>query len=233
MARTFSGSSQYMSVPLDLSRYAKLSVSFWMYWDSFANTNTICFEYGTTGGQFSMLPNGGNGQFTLTIGGGTAGAYWSDSFTRPAAAEWRHYLITMDRSVPAIQAYVNGVAQSLNTVNHGAGTYGNWANNTMYFMSRNGGSLFGAGRLAHVAFWGGVIYSLGEAQHLSKHVCPLKYPDNLVLYMPLVGNPYTRDPLYSPYGNSKMIPTYSGTSISKFPYDMPVVGTSTKIGVFS
>jgi len=57
-----SGGSARASVSIDLSSYTKLTVSFWLYWDSYTNTDLLAMEYGAnfaTNSGFLIDPSSG------------------------------------------------------------------------------------------------------------------------------------------------------------------------------
>ena len=57
-----SGSAAVASIAIDLSAYSKLTVSFWMYWNAFANDDALAMEYGanySTNNGFLIDPNSG------------------------------------------------------------------------------------------------------------------------------------------------------------------------------
>lgn len=193
MARKFAGSPDFASIPIDLSSFSLISVAFWMWWDTFAVENdNFAIEYTPTSSSnkgFFLDMNGSTGTHNALVGMGLgSGPVWRDGFTRPSAAAWHPYLFVFDRSTPANTVYVDGAAQSLTNETHSAGSYGNFANSTLYLMSRNGASLFGLGRMAEVAIWGGVALSPGEAARLARYRSPQEVrPDRLIFHMPIEG----------------------------------------------
>jgi len=60
--------------------------------------------------------------------------------------------------------YVDGVSQSLGYSQNNNNS-GNFANSTLNFMSRNGASHFGAGRLAEIGLWPGVLPMAGSLSY--------------------------------------------------------------------
>lgn len=157
----FDGTDDAASVPLDLSRYDKLTISFWMY-STFAFSMTL---------EHSTDYNANNGFAVYSDGSGaivvgytkTGNLYWVDSFPTPSASAWHHYTLTMDRANRANTAYVDGTLQTLTTVSHTATAGGNFANLTLYIMSRAGTTLFVAGRLNDLRFYNRIL-SASEAK---------------------------------------------------------------------
>lgn len=226
MSRKFNGTTDHASRALDLSAFSLVTMGFWLWWDAFANTDNLAFEFGTTnyaaGNGFLIDPNSGTpatGKFQIAMGLSTGLISWADSFTRPSAAAWHHYTMIFNRATPLNTVYVDGAPQTLTTVTHNAGTYGNFGSgSTLNFMCRNGASLFGAGRQADVAIWGGVALTAGEAKALAVGASPRTvHPDGIVFHPPLYGAD-SPEPDYS--GKQRSV-TLSGTSWAAHPGVMP------------
>lgn len=154
----FSGSSQSLNTTstLNLSAINKITVEFWLKWTTFANNDALAMEFtpafddGAHNG-FLIDPNQGSGGFAVGFSKPSGSPYWLDQFTRPTAGVWHHYAITMDRSTPVNLAYVDGASVTLSTFSHnGVGSFGNFDNSTLYFMSRAASTLFGAGSMDEV-----------------------------------------------------------------------------------
>ncbi len=217
MARTFNGSSDKGSVALNLSSFSVVSISCWLWWDAFANDNKMLFEYGSTtlgAGTISILPdNASPVGFALNFGlSTTGGQFWQDTFTRPSAAAWHHYLFVMNRATPSNAAWVDGVSQTLTAGTHFAGSYGNFGNLTLNIMCRNGTTLFGKGRLAEMAIWGGVALGTSYAKSLAAGSSPSEVDPTPTWYVPTLGN--SPEPDYS--GNRKSV-TITGTTVVAHP----------------
>lgn len=164
-----SGSAAVASMPLNLSAYTKATISFWLYWDAFANDNDLALELtsgGGVAGQLTVGPNTSIGRFQVAMASGPSN-YKAASFTRPAAGVWNHYYFTLDRTggagVLGITSYVNGsvVSQTSDFTQTLSGTA--FANSTLYVLSRNNASLFGAGRIQNLVIRGGHLGSELEA----------------------------------------------------------------------
>ncbi len=95
-----SGSAAVASIPLDLSPYRNLTISFWMRWDTFANNDALAMEHGENfvgNSGFLIDPNSAGGQFEVGVGSPEGKANdWSAP--RPTALAWHHYYITLDRT---------------------------------------------------------------------------------------------------------------------------------------
>jgi PKD domain len=86
---------------------------------------------------------------------GTDGTRNSIFFPRPSAGVWHHYVIAIDTNAAAsseITPYVDGeqVTGQQESSNIGQG---NFANSTLYLLSRDGNSLFGGGALSQLAIY--------------------------------------------------------------------------------
>lgn len=159
----FDGTDDAASVPLDLSGFDKLTISFWLY-SAFAVSMGMEHSpnYNVVDGFIVYLDGAG----TITIGyTKTGGLYWVDSFPTPSASVWHHYTLTMDRANRENTVRVDGTLQTLTTVAHTATAGGNFSNQTLYIMSRAGSSLFGAGRLNDLRFYNRIL-SATEAKTL-------------------------------------------------------------------
>jgi PKD repeat protein len=155
----FNGTSAAASADVNLSSTSKLTVEFWLKWNSYANNDALAMEFtpnfnGTSGG-FLVDPNAPEqgGKFGVGIGSGLArnNVY----FNRPTAGAWHHYAFVLDATAPAanqITPYVDGQAVAYTKADSGAGA-GAFANSQLYFMSRAASQLFGAGDLDEVAVY--------------------------------------------------------------------------------
>jgi len=176
-ARSFNGTSDAMSAAsVDLSGVNKITLVFWLYWDSFTNNDDLAMEFtanfsASTGG-FYLDPNSStSGTFELGLKG-DVGIY-SGHFPRPSAAAWHHYAIVFDKSqtVEIGAVYVDGASQTVTPISTNDNT-NNFASSTLYFMSRNASTLFGAGRMADAAIYPGIVFSADDINALAKGASP-------------------------------------------------------------
>jgi YD repeat-containing protein len=158
-AASFDGATGAASTALDLSAASQLTIEFWLNWSAYANDDDLAFEFtpnfNNNNGGFLIDPDAGEmgGKFGVGIGRGESrnNAY----FARPSAGAWHHYAIVFNTTAPAAQQitpYVDGKAISYEKLNSGIGA-GNFANSTLYFMSRAGSTLFGKGSLDEVSLY--------------------------------------------------------------------------------
>lgn len=225
MARTFNGTSDYGSVALNLSAYKTLSVYLAGWWDAFLNNDDFLMEYtpnSNSANGFFIDPNDSGGVFGFYLKDSGLAGFNSAFATRFSAGAWHRLLITMDRngtSAQQIQGYLDGADWGLTQVGTAA-CASNFDNSTLYIMSRGGVNLFGAGRLADLAIWGGVLLTNEEAAALtSGAVFPHSIrPERLINYEPVCGvdNP---EPDCSP-SNADM--TVVGTTRSRHPVLNPL-----------
>lgn len=177
-AVVFNGTTQYGQASVDLSAYNKITVSYWLYWDAFADDDDLAIEltpnFGMNIGGFFIDPNSAaphSGAFQIGFNAG-GGADNHADFPRPSAAAWHHCILEMDMGVNpnTTTVYVDNVLQTLSNVTAGTLTSNFFANSTLNFMSRNGTLLFGAGRMTSVRVYGkllsaqevSTIYALGR-----------------------------------------------------------------------
>lgn len=159
------GSSARASIALDLSAFSKLSVSFWLNWDSFSNNETFAFEFGgVINGGLTFEPNTWTGRATVYVR--SASSSGQKSISRPTGAAWHHYAIVTDRSIAGgVSAiYVDGESRSL-TTDSSTVVGGLYANSTLYLLSRAGTSNYGLGSLANIVFRGNYVLSQEEARY--------------------------------------------------------------------
>ncbi|HET9197317.1 MAG TPA: PKD domain-containing protein, partial [Solirubrobacterales bacterium] len=168
---SFDGLTSAAQANLNLSTTNKLTLEFWMKWDGFASDDDLAFEltpnFNSNAGGFLVDPNAPEegGKFGVGIGSGETRntAY----FTRPSAGQWHHYAFVMDATAPAAEQvvpYVDGAPVPYVKTKSGTGA-GNFANSTLYFMSRAASALFGAGDLDEVAIYNRALSASTISQH--------------------------------------------------------------------
>ncbi len=170
-AVSFNGTTSAAQAALNLSATNKLTLEFWMKWDGFVNDDDLAFEltpnFNSNPGGFLVDPNAPEegGKFGVGIGSGESRntAY----FTRPSAGQWHHYALVMDSAAPAAEQvipYVDGQPVPYVKTKSGTGA-GNFANSSLYFMSRAASALFGSGDLDEVALYSRALPASTIAQH--------------------------------------------------------------------
>ncbi len=175
-AAAFDGSNDTASAKLNLSGASQLTLEFWLNWSAYANNDRLAFEFtpnfNNTDGGFLVDPNAGElgGKFGVGIGRGESrnNAY----FERPSAGAWHHYALVFDTQAPAAQQvvpYVDGQPIAYEKTASGTGA-GNFANSTLYFMSRNAITLFGSGSLDEVAVYNRALSSSDVAAHFESSI---------------------------------------------------------------
>ena len=156
---SFDGSNDYVSAPVNLSGTNIASLSFWMKWNAYANDDDLAFEYTTnfTGvNAFIIDPNDSTPSRFSIIMSATGGYYNGGYITRPSAGVWHHYGVILNRTTGTangVTIYVDGVAQSMTQTYSSDFSSSNFDNSSLYFMSRGGSSLFGAGSLDDVRIY--------------------------------------------------------------------------------
>lgn len=174
-----------------------LSISFWLYWDAFANDDDIAVETqsvatgGASDSTFTVDPNAAAGSFLVGVIGGAGGSFVT--FTRPSAAAWHHYLVNIDvnSAIDIPTVYLDAASQVLTHTgaNNGVGSLIFSNTRKLNLMSRDNASLFGAGRIADVAVWTGVNLSGADATSLNGGASPTSIsPGNLLYYWKLCGD---------------------------------------------
>ncbi|MFZ1996062.1 MAG: N,N-dimethylformamidase beta subunit family domain-containing protein [Solirubrobacteraceae bacterium] len=161
-AVSFNGTSDSGAIPMDLSGSKTLTVEFWLKWNAYANDDALAMEYtpnfNNQAGGFLVDPNSSFGQFAVAIGQGSSRNI--ATFARPSAGVWHHYAFVLDTTQPGattIRPYVDGQTVSYTNQGYGGTGAGNFANSTLYLMSRDGNALFGNGTLGQVAIYSGAL----------------------------------------------------------------------------
>lgn len=155
-APVFNGSSSYGAVSVDLSALSTITISVWLWWDTYGTGDKLALEHTTNANSrnaFQVDPDDPTAVFVFGITGGGSG-YRQGSIVRPSAGAWHHYGVIMRRDGSLATVYVDGVAVSVsNRYSSGTVVSGNFTNSTLYLMSRAGLSLFGAGRMSGLAIF--------------------------------------------------------------------------------
>jgi PKD repeat protein len=170
-APSFDGVNDAASAALNLSGTSQLTVEFWLKWSNYASNDDLALEFTpnstNNSGGFFIDPNAGElgGRFGVGIGRLTSRntAY----FTRPSANTWHHYVFVFDSKAGSTQQvipYVDGQPVSYTKLNIGIGA-GNFANSTLYFMSRGTTSLFGKGNLDELAIYNRALTAAEISAH--------------------------------------------------------------------
>jgi len=170
-AISFNGTTSSGSVPMDLSSTSKVTVEFWLKWNAYANDDALAMEFtsnfNNSNGGFLVDPDApqNGGTFGVAIGAGSARN--NVFFARPSAGAWHHYAFVIDTSAAAanqITPYVDGQAVTYTKSDSGTGG-GNFANSTLYLMSRAGASLFGAGSMDELAVYNSALTASTISEH--------------------------------------------------------------------
>ncbi len=176
-AAAFDGSSGAAHASVDLSGTHELTVEFWMKWHAFAGDDRLALEFtpnfNDNPGGFLIDPDATPGSdFAVAVGQSYAGHNNNVLFERPSAEEWHYYAFVFDTEASGetqITPYVDGHAVSYTKGSSNTGE-GPFADSTLYWMSRDANTLFGAGSMQDLALYdttlsSGTIlehYALGE-----------------------------------------------------------------------
>jgi PKD repeat protein len=171
----FNGSSDYGSIPLDLSSTNKLTIEFWLKWNQYANDDSLAMEFtpnfNANSGGFLVDPNASQFGGTFGIAIGNTENRNSVFFARPSAGQWHHYALVIDTtagSAKVITPYVDGVPVATQQDSTGNGQ-GAFANSTLYLMSRGGTALFGGGSLDQLAIYNQTLSAGTVVQHYNSY----------------------------------------------------------------
>jgi hypothetical protein len=166
----FNGSSGAARASVNLSGTHELTVEFWMKWSAFAEDDHLALEFTSDfneyAGGFLVDPDASPGtDFAVSIGEG--GSRNTVYFERPSAGVWHYYAFVIDTEASAeteITPYVDGRAVSYTKSESGTGA-GNFANSTLFWMSRDASTLFGAGSMQDLALYDTTLSSSTVAEH--------------------------------------------------------------------
>ena len=161
-ALNFDGVNDYLrnSSTLDLTSTNVTTVSFWAKNSSFNNSDGIFLEsssnYNNNDGSILFNPNSStcSGQMLISIQDSvTTSKYRTECFNRPSAGVFHNYTVIYDNSTASgdIRLFIDGVEQTTqSTPDNTKDQSSNLGNQTWYFMSRAGSSLFNSGVLDEV-----------------------------------------------------------------------------------
>lgn len=169
-ARQTNGTNQCLSTvsTIDLSGGSGLfAIQLWLWWDAFSTNDDFALEYsvdvtGPSGGP-QIDPNNSTGGIAIAVGDATTPTnYEQQTVPQPSAGAWHHYVVNFDlvQNVGAnvFSVYIDNVEQT-RTLGNAQEVVSVAGGQTLYLMSRACATLFGAGRIAEVAIWKGVILS--------------------------------------------------------------------------
>jgi PKD repeat protein len=154
----FNGSTGAARASVNLSGTHELTVEFWMKWSTYGADDHLAMEFTPNfneyNGGFLVDPDATPGsEFAVSIGRGSS--VNTVFFKRPTAGEWHYYAFVINSEAPAaeeITPYVDGHAVTFTKSESGTGA-GNFANSTLFWMSRDASTLFGAGNMQDLALY--------------------------------------------------------------------------------
>ncbi len=169
----FNGSSGAARASVNLSGTHELTVEFWMKWSMFAEDDHLALEFTPNfneyAGGFLVDPDATPGtDFAVSIGEG--GSRNTVYFERPSAGAWHYYAFVLNTEAPAeteITPYVDGHTVSYTKSASGTGA-GSFANSTLYWMSRDASTLFGAGSMQDLALYEAALSAGAILEHYER-----------------------------------------------------------------
>ncbi|HVR05889.1 MAG TPA: LamG-like jellyroll fold domain-containing protein, partial [Solirubrobacteraceae bacterium] len=169
-AAAFNGSTGAAQASVDLSGTHKLTVEFWMKWSAYSSDDQLAMEFtpnfNENAGGFLVDPNASPGSdFAVSIG--ESASRNTVYFERPSAGVWHYYAFVIDSEAPAeneITPYVDGRAVSYTKTESGTGA-GNFADSTLFWMSRDASTLFGEGSMQDLALYETTLSASTIAEH--------------------------------------------------------------------
>ncbi len=172
---SFDGSSGAAQANVDLSGTHELTVEFWMKWSTYGSDDRLALEFTPNFnehvGGFLVDPDATPGSdFAVSVGKGSLSTANTVFFERPSAGAWHYYAFVIDTEAPGeteITPYVDGhtVAYTKSESDPGAGAF---ANSTLYWMSRDASTLFGAGSMQDLALYETTLSSGTILEHYER-----------------------------------------------------------------
>ncbi|MGH2941080.1 MAG: LamG-like jellyroll fold domain-containing protein [Solirubrobacterales bacterium] len=162
-ATSFNGTTAFGQTAEVGLEAATVTVEFWLYWTTNGTNDDFAMEYGTnansvTGFNFDWnnSTSGETNAVSVKTTYGTSINARRYTFPRPTAAAWHHVVAVFTAAaVPVI--YVDGVQQTITNREVANTQTGNFGKAKLNLMARNAASLFGEGRMAHVALFEGEL----------------------------------------------------------------------------
>ena len=175
-AARFDGVNDAASAAVDLSKTRAVTVEFWLKWNAYSGDDRLAMEltknFNEEAGGFLVDPNAPQLGGTFGVGLGLGGSRNNVFFARPSANVWHHYAFVMDSAAPAAQQiipYVDGKPITYTKLDSGTGA-GNFANSTLYLMSRAANQLWGPGDLDEVAIYDRALDAATIDEHFNSDV---------------------------------------------------------------
>ena len=171
----FDGSTGSAHAEVNLSETKQLTIEFWMKWHAFAGDNKLALEFtpnfNTHPGGFLVDPDATPGtDFSVGVGQYTAKHSNNALFERPSAEQWHYYAFVINTEASGekeITPYVDGHAVSYTKLNSETGA-GDFANSTLYWMSRDASELFGKGAMQDLALYDTTLSSTAILEHYER-----------------------------------------------------------------
>jgi len=161
---------------INLSGSPSLSVSFWLWWDAFADDddNAMTHGYDTATNYFRITPNNGSGLFTVGQSGNIGPNFAEYDRASISTGAWHHFVAILDRTQAAdeVDLYLDGsimTPANRPDVENNTDNFSSDELNIMRISAAFGG--YGAGRIADVAIWTSVL-SGGNITSLSGGTLP-------------------------------------------------------------
>ncbi len=169
----FNGSTGAAHAAVNLSSTHQLTIEFWMKWSSYASDDHLALEltpnFNEYPGGFLVDPDATPGSdFAVSIG--QSGSRNTVYFERPSAGAWHYYAFVINTEAAAaeeITPYVDGEAVPYTKSEEGTGA-GDFADSTLYWMSRDASTLFGAASMQDLALYGRTLSAGAIKEHYER-----------------------------------------------------------------
>jgi len=153
-ATSFDGGANFAQVPLDLSTLGLFTVELFLLWDTSGTDDDFLMEQSATansnpGFNFDWNASGG---VSLKINWGAGEARWV--FARPTDDVFHHLMAVIAANGTIVpEVFIDGAAVVVTEGDAPSQNSGTFTADTLNLMCRDGSALFGAGDMAHLAFY--------------------------------------------------------------------------------
>lgn len=155
-------SMNFSKTTLDLRSTNVVTISMWLYKDSFGTGDLMGFENTINANNYntsfyfdtdSNIPC--SGEMNLFINGNATDGRNGACYTRPSTGAWHHYVAILDKgkSSNETELYIDGTYRLPTSRWQNNDNTNNFGNNPLFIMSRGGGSLFNTGHVDNFMIW--------------------------------------------------------------------------------
>lgn len=190
MARSFNGSSQYLSGSRDFSAYSRLTVGGKVYFNSKPSPYGIIWEFGAATGNFTFYWNNNINALKVSCTGNVGSSDAEYTSTTVNNGQWYDFITTFDFAASTNEAnlYVDGVAQTAGARPANANNTGAFGSSTFIVAARSTPQYYHPGLIERLWVYAGIV-NADQAASIARGVSPVvALGAGLLHYWPLWGN---------------------------------------------